>query len=99
MSSRFLVLMVAASGLVIAPLLPIDAQDKQPMTLGTIERKDAKFDELIPKDAVVEVLAGGFMWAEGPVWVKDGGHLLFSDIPNNVVRKWSEKDGLQSLPG
>ncbi len=97
MLSRFLVLMVAVSGLLIAPILPIGAQDKQPMTLGTIERKDAKFDELIPKGAVVEVLAGGFMWAEGPVWVKDGGHLLFSDIPNNVVRKWSEKDGLKDF--
>ncbi|MGL4421404.1 MAG: SMP-30/gluconolactonase/LRE family protein [Gemmataceae bacterium] len=60
----------------------------------SIERKDPKFDELIAKDAKIEELAGGFKWSEGPVWVKSGGYLLFSDIPNNVVRKWNDKDGL-----
>ena len=72
------------------------AADK-PMTLGSIERKDPKFDDLIAKDAVIEILAGGFDWSEGPVWVpeKDGGHLLFSDIPKNMIWKWSAKDGLK----
>jgi len=72
----------------------VAASDK-PMTLGTIERKDPKFDELIPKDATIEILAGGFDWSEGPVWVKDGGFLLFSDIPKNMIWKWSAKDGLK----
>jgi gluconolactonase len=71
------------------------ADDKAPATVGRIERKDAKFDELIPKDAKIEVLAGGFKWTEGPVWVKNGSHLLFSDIPNNAIFKWSEKEGLK----
>jgi gluconolactonase len=67
-----------------------------PKTLGTIERVDPKFDDLIPKNAAIEILAGGFDWAEGPVWVKgaDGGHLIFSDIPKNMTWKWSAKDGL-----
>ncbi len=75
------------------------ADDKKPMTLGTIDRKDAKLDDLIPKDAVIEILAGGFDWSEGPVWVKDkaGGHLLFCDIPKNMIWKWSEKDGLKEF--
>jgi len=72
------------------------ADDKKPEVMGSIERNDAKFDELVPKDAVIEVLAGGFKWSEGPVWFKDGQHLLFSDIPNNRVCKWSEKGGLQA---
>jgi len=71
------------------------ADDKAPATVGRIERKDAKFDELISKDAKIEVLAGGFKWTEGPVWVKNGSHLLFSDIPNNAIFKWSEKEGLK----
>ena len=71
------------------------ADDKNPATIGSIDRKDPKFDELIPKDAKIEVLAGGFKWTEGPVWVKDGNYLLFSDIPNNAVFKWSEKEGLK----
>ncbi len=62
-----------------------------------IVRLDPKFDELIPADAKVETLAGGFKWAEGPVWDKAAGHLLFSDIPNNVVRQWSDKGGLKDF--
>jgi gluconolactonase len=42
----------------------------------------------------MEKLADGFAWTEGPVWVKDGGYLLFSDIPNNVVNKWKDGDGI-----
>src|SRR5437868_7304910 len=50
-------------------------------TLGTIERLDPAFDELIGKDAKLEVLTDGHDWTEGPVWVpQDGGFLLFSDI-------------------
>lgn len=67
------------------------------MTVGSFERKEPRFDEIIPKDATIEVLAAGFKWAEGPVWVKDGGYLLFSDIPNNAVMKWSAKDGLSQF--
>ena len=43
----------------------------------------------------IERLAEGFAWSEGPVWVpEDGGFLLFSDVPRNVVHRWTEKDGL-----
>lgn len=63
-------------------------------TLGTIVRNDPRLDEIIPKDAKIEVLAGGFDWAEGPAWSKEGGFLVFSDIPKNSVMKWSPKDGL-----
>ena len=31
---------------------------------------------------------------KGTVWVKNGGYLLFSDIPNNVVHKWKEGEGV-----
>ena len=48
-----------------ASALPALADDKKPMTLGVIERKDPAFDALIPKDAVIEILAGGFDWSEG----------------------------------
>ncbi|HWY88340.1 MAG TPA: SMP-30/gluconolactonase/LRE family protein, partial [Gemmataceae bacterium] len=60
-------------------------------TLGTIERLDPAFDKLVPKDAKLEILATGFIWTEGPVWIKNGGFLAFSDIPNNVVNKWDGK--------
>ena len=63
-------------------------------TLGTIIRKDPRFDKLIPPGAQMEVLAGGYEWTEGPVWVKNGGYLLFSVIPPNKVLKWKEGDGV-----
>jgi len=85
--------------LALAMALPALADDKKPMILGVIERKDPAFDAIIPKDAVIEILAGGFDWSEGPVWVadKEGGHLLFSDIPKNMIWKWSEKGGLKEF--
>lgn len=56
-------------------------------TLGTIERLDPAFDQLVPRDSKLEVLADGFIWVEGPCWIKNGGFIVFSDIPNNVVNK------------
>ena len=63
-------------------------------TLGTIERLDPAFDELIGKDVKLEVLTAGHDWTEGPVWIpQDGGFLLFSDIPRNSIYKWQEGKG------
>jgi gluconolactonase len=69
------------------------AQNSYP-TIGKIERFDAAFDSLVAKDAKIEVLASGFNWSEGPVWVKKGGYLLFSDIPENTIFKWKAQDGI-----
>ncbi len=65
-------------------------------TLGAIERLDPAFDKLVPEHAEIEVLAQGFTWSEGPVWVpaETGGYLLFSDIPRNSVFKWEEGIGI-----
>jgi gluconolactonase len=62
-------------------------------SIGEIVRSDPRFDRLVPAGARIEVLASGFAWAEGPVWVNDGGYLLFSDIPRNSVMKWTPQDG------
>jgi gluconolactonase len=76
-----------------SPLAPGQEKRSYP-TMGTIERNDPRFDQLIPREAVLEVLAGGFDWAEGPVWIsKDGGYLLCSDIPKNSIIKWQEGKG------
>jgi gluconolactonase len=66
-------------------------------TIGTVERLDPRFDEYVPKDAKIEKLAEGFKWAEGPTWVKDGGYLLFSDVPNNVIHRWSADKGISDF--
>jgi gluconolactonase len=63
-------------------------------TFGHIIRDDPRMDALIPRDARIEVLASGFEWSEGPVWIREGGYLLFSDIPRNAIMKWKEGEGL-----
>lgn len=60
---------------------------------GFIEVIDASIEKVINKEAKIEVLAKGFEWTEGPVWVPEGEYLLFSDIPNNKVTKWKEGEG------
>ncbi len=73
---------------------PTRGADKKPYPpFGTIERKDAGLDKLLAPDAYLENLAEGWDWAEGPVWIKDGGFLLCSDIPKNSIIKWSDADG------
>lgn len=66
-------------------------------TIGEVVRLDGRIDELIPKDAEIEVLASGFVWTEGPLWVPDdqGGHLLFCDIPRNSIYLWREGKGVE----
>jgi len=59
-----------------------------------VERLDAALDGIIAKATDVEVLAEGFDWSEGPLWIEDGGYLLFSDIPPNRVNKWKEGEGV-----
>jgi gluconolactonase len=60
-----------------------------------VDRLDPRLDALLGTDAVVEKIADGFQFIEGPVWVGDavGGHLLFSDIPGDKVYRWSETAG------
>jgi hypothetical protein len=64
--------------------------------IGRIVREHERFNELIPLDAEIELVASGFEWSEGPVWIHDGegGYLLFSDIPRNSVMKWQEGQGI-----
>jgi len=67
-------------------------------TIGKLVKNDPAFDALIAPDSPIEVLASGFVWSEGPAWVKeDGGYLLFSDVPQNTIFKWSTKDGLTTF--
>jgi gluconolactonase len=63
---------------------------------GGVERLDPAADAIVPADAHVEKVADGFGFVEGPVWVHQGreGYLLFSDIPANVIRKWSPNGGV-----
>jgi gluconolactonase len=54
----------------------------------TIVRHDPALDALLPRDARIEKLAGGFTFIEGPIW-RPQGVLWFSDVIGNVTRQWS----------
>lgn len=56
-------------------------------TVGKIISLDPAFDNLVSVSESLEVVSEGHDWAEGPVWVKDGGYLLFSDVPKNTIYK------------
>ncbi len=58
-------------------------------TIGKLEKLTAEFDQLVPADTKIEVVAKGFTWTEGPVWIGGAdGHLLFTDIPRNSIFKY-----------
>jgi len=70
-----------------------NAAAEPPRTMGSVERLDPALDELVPVNAKLEVIGEGFDWTEGPVWVKSGQFLLFSDIPKNSIMRWNQESG------
>jgi gluconolactonase len=62
-----------------------------------IKLKSESLAELIDPGAEVERVATGFTFTEGPIWNKEGEFLLFSDMPGDVRRRWSERDGVTEI--
>jgi gluconolactonase len=58
---------------------------------------DESFNGLGRPRAMVDRLATGSRWAEGPVWWGDARCLLWSDIPNNRILRWDEETGAVSV--
>ena len=78
------------AGMAALPFAPAMAQGK---AIGSITRFDPALDRLIDTASPIEVIATGFRWAEGPVWIDRGRYLLFSDVPANVVYRWKAGEG------
>ena len=68
--------------------VPARAQDDAYPTLGSIERLDDRLDTLIPEDAVIEQVAEGFAWSEGPVWVRRPLEVPSADTANGMIGGW-----------
>ena len=62
----------------------------------TFETLDPRFSRYVLFNAPLKKLASGFDWAEGPVWMGDANCLLFSDIPNDRILRWSPDTGLST---
>lgn len=61
-------------------------------TIGKIHIIKEEARQFIDENASIEILADGFDWSEGPIWIKDKKAILFSDVPQNIVYVWKEGD-------
>jgi gluconolactonase len=61
--------------------------------MGTWERYDSSLDSIVSKDSKATIIAEGFEWSEGSIWVEKHNMLLFSDVPKNIVYKWTAEKG------
>ena len=64
--------------------------DVIPYPEPAVEIIEESFRKYVIFNAGMERIFTGCRWAEGPVWFGDGRYLLFSDIPNNRILRWSE---------
>lgn len=83
---------ITFSLLLLAPCFSLRAQQAKP-DIGTIEFISPELSRIIKKDAKVEIIADGFQFTEGPVWLDKGKMVLFSDVPANTIYKWTEAKG------
>ena len=84
-----------ALGFVLVAVISLATQTHaEPLTSGKVTRYAKELDSVVGADARVEKLVDGFTWAEGPTWVAAGKYLLFTDVPENTMYRWSQQDGL-----
>jgi gluconolactonase len=69
-----------------------DAQGVLDSAPVKLDRLDPAIDGIIPKGAMLERVANGFKWVEGPVWAE--GSLYFAEIPSNRICKWTPGAGV-----
>jgi gluconolactonase len=98
--------LAAAAGTAAALTFPQGAAVADDLPLGPLpgtRYPDPRVQALDPRfkyrigNAGIERVATGFRWCEGPVYFRDGGYLLWSDIPNNRIMRWTEDDGHVSV--
>ena len=79
-----------------AVYLALGAQAPQP---GASTRVDPAFDAIVSPGTPMETVRDGFGFINGIIWVREsgGGHLLISDIPANVVYRWTPDGKMSSL--
>jgi gluconolactonase len=53
---------------------------------AAVEGLDPAANAIIPAAPMLQKIATGYTWTEGPVWIRDG-FLLFAEIPSNTIRK------------
>jgi len=65
--------------------------------MGDVEFRDPGMAGAVSEDAAVEQVATGFLFTEGPIWHPAEGHLIFSDMPGDIMRRWSAAGGIETF--
>jgi len=88
---RIAVLLSASFAIVLVHSRATSAWASKPhATVGEVVRFDKRIDALIPRSATIELLASGFEWSEGPLWIQgpEGGYPLSSDLAVSRISEW-----------
>jgi gluconolactonase len=64
-------------------------------TTGTIIQFDDTLSSIIDTTTKPAIIAEGYEWSEGPLWIEKHNMLLFSDVPMNTIYKWTEANGAE----
>jgi gluconolactonase len=74
-----------------------NSNTKPPMykTTGTIIQYDETLSAIIDTSTKAEIIAEGYEWSEGPLWIEKHNMLLFSDVPMNTIYKWTAANGAE----
>ena len=62
-----------------------------------VEIRDPRFAAVVGPSVAIEKIATGFLFTEGPLWHPAGRYLLFSDMPGDIMRKWSAAEGVTTF--
>lgn len=62
--------------------------------MSNVEIFDDRLKAVLLPETVVEQVCTGAQWSEGPLWIAEQDCVIWSDIPNNRILRWSEKDGM-----
>jgi len=68
------------------------AVNREDSAVGKIEIYDPAALNFIDSNATIAIIAKGFIWSEGPVWIANKKMLLFSDVIANKIYQWKEGD-------
>jgi gluconolactonase len=63
--------------------------------IGSIQVNDLRLLEVIDTTQKIEILADGFTWSEGPLWLDNLQKLVFTDVPENTIYSWDSKNSKQ----
>ena len=61
-----------------------------------VEIRDEKFRAVVGDDVEIEEVGSGFEFTEGPIWNHVEKHLIFSDIPGNIMRRWRPDGAIET---